>query len=149
MEKYQLEQKRKKLKNEKQREKLQKLYRMLTYESSAIITLSIIPVVGFAVLSVILFFAIIILVPLTIKTLWQLEKRGWLAALIILTAVPYIISFIFVRNALVYTIFSSIGMFNFFAYCWILKFSVKEWLDEYIEDDFEAEHEFEYNESGY
>jgi len=36
-------------------------------------------------------------------------------------------------------------MFNFFAYCWVLKFSVKEWLDDYIEEEFETEHEFDYD----
>lgn len=149
MDKYQLEKKRKKLNSNKKREKLQKLYQMLTYESSAIITMAMIPIVGFVVLSVILTIAIIIFVPIMIRTLWQLEKRGWIVALVLLNAVPYIISLIFASNMLINTIFSSIGMFNFFAYCWVLKFSVKKWLDEFIADDFEAENEFEFNDSGY
>jgi len=139
LEKFQLGQKRKSINVRKKREKLQKLYQMLTYESSAIITMAAVPIVGFAVLSVILSVAIFIFVPLMIKTLWQLEKRGWLIALVLLTAVPYIISLIFMGNTLIYTIFSSLGMLNFFSYCWVLKFSVKEWLDEFDEDDFENE----------
>ena len=108
MEKFQLGQKRKSINVRKKREKLQKLYQMLTYESSAIITMSMIPIIGFVVLSVILSIAVIFFVPIMLRTLWQLEKRGWLVALVLLNVVPYIISIIFASNMLIYTIFSSI-----------------------------------------
>jgi len=141
--------KRKQVETRKKRKKLQKLYRLLTYESSTIYLLAAIPFVGMAIMMVILSTVNIIFVPFMIKTLYQVRKLGWLTTFLLITLVPLTLAIIFKGNLIAYTIFSSFEMLNFFAYCWIFKFVVKDWLDEFAEDDFEAEHEFEFNESGY
>lgn len=149
MDKYQIDQKKKRVTIKKNHFKLQKLYRMLTYESSLILMLAGIPFLGVGLVLMILNIMAIVFIPLMIKTLFQMKKFGWLISFIVVTIAPRLLMLLYRGNYSYYLIFSSIGMFNFVAYCWIFKFVVKEWLDEYLEDDFEAEHEFEYEGPGF
>lgn len=69
------------------------------------------------------------------------EKRyGWLISLVAFIIIPSIVIYFIVKDTFLGKYFLLLPFIAFFFYCLLLKFSVREWLDEY-----EAKRERELN----
>lgn len=61
-----------------------------------------------------------------------IEKRyGWLISLIAFIIIPSIVIYFIVKDIFLGKYFLLLPFIAFFFYCLLLKFSVREWLDEY------------------
>lgn len=70
-----------------------------------------------------------------------IEKRyGWLISLVAFIIIPSIIIYFIIKDIFLGKYFLLLPFIAFFFYCLLLKFSVREWLDEY-----EAQRERELN----
>jgi hypothetical protein len=128
------------LQNKKKLDMLRKLHHFLTYESLAVGFFFGIPFVGMLVVSIFMGMAILSFIPLLIKTLILLKKWNWLIALPIMLGIPFMLK-LTSSNILMREIFSGGIFLMFFLYCFLLKFSVHDWIQEveYGELDFENE----------
>jgi len=134
------------LHNKKKLDMLHKLHHYLTYESFAVGFFFAVPFVGMAVVGILMGFAILSFIPLLLKTLIMLKKWNWLIALPIMLGIPFVLK-LTASNILLRQIFSGGIFLMFFFYCFILKFSVHDWIQEveYDEMDFENEDGLEFD----
>jgi hypothetical protein len=92
------------------------------------------------VVSILMGFMMLSFFPALIKTLVTLKKWAWLYALPIMLGIPFILK-LTTSNLILKEVFSGGIFLMFFLYCFILKFSVHDWIQEinFSKMDFETE----------
>ena len=116
---------------------LENLRYWLKYELSGVLLL-LIPWFGtlFFIISVI---AALIFTPFLLKVLFEEKKTGWIIAYCIMVIVPaaaVVLLAIFKSNSEVAAFLTFVPLGGFFLFCFILKFSIDDWISEkraYIE----------------
>ena len=118
---------------------MRRLYQTLIYEGSTIALLAGYKLIGYGILLMILTASAIIYTPYLIKTLIDLKKWKWILTFIIIIIVPLILMLTNSDNPILKTTFYSIALLMFYLFCWILKFSVHNWIEkmEYSEFNFD------------
>lgn len=126
-------------KNQRQKLIMRRLYQTLIYEGSTIALLAGYKLIGYGILLMILTASAIIYTPYLIKTLIDLKKWKWILTFIIIIIFPLILMFTNSDNPILKTTFYSIALLMFYLFCWILKFSIHNWIEkmEYSEFNFD------------
>ncbi len=126
---------------DKQRQKfiMRKLHHTLTYAGSSAVLYVSYPIIGYFIVSIILTFTAIIYTPYLIKKLIKLKKWKWIITFAIMFVVPLILVLIISNKSTVMTIFSFIPLLMFYVFCWVLRFSIPDWIEkiEYSEMNFD------------
>ena len=120
----------KNFKNKKEEIILKRFQRSLTAEGSTIIAFAGYGLVGYALLFTGLTIMALIYSIYLVKTLYFLGKKMWLITFFIMVGTPLILKFILAGNLTIAVVFSNISLFMFYLFCWILKFSVSNWLED-------------------
>ena len=126
---------------EKQRQKLimRRLHHTLTYAGSSVVLYVGYPIIGYFIVSIILTVTAIIYTPYLIKTLIELKKWKWIITFVIMVVVPMILVYVISYKSIFKTVFSFIPLLMFYIFCWILRFSIPDWIEkiEYSEMNFD------------
>ena len=126
---------------DEQRQKfiMRKLHHTLTYAGSSAVLYVGYPIIGYFIVSIILTVTAIIYTPYLIKTLIKLKKWKWIITFAIMFVVPLILVLIISNKSTFMTIFSFIPLLMFYVFCWILRFSIPDWIEkiEYSEMNFD------------
>ena len=126
---------------EKQRQKfiMRRLHQTLTYAGSSAVLYVGYPIIGYFIVSIILTVTAIVYTPYLIKKLIELKKWKWVIALGILVVVPTILVYVISYKSIFKAIFSFIPLLMFYIFCWILRFSITDWIEkiEYSEMNFD------------
>lgn len=106
---------------------LQRLHRWLSYELSAPVLL-----VAWYVLPVLLVLKIAALAvtPFILRTLYRVQRTGWIVALLLIGGVSTVLLLVPAENVLVGYVLGSLPLVMFYLYCWALRHSIGEWLEE-------------------
>ncbi len=125
----------------KQRQKLimRRLHHTLTYAGSSVVLYVGYPIIGYFIVSIILTVTAIIYTPYLIKTLIELKKWKWIVTFGIMVVVPMILVYVISYKSIFKTILSFIPLLMFYIFCWILRFSIPDWIEkiEYSEMNFD------------
>jgi len=118
---------------------MRKLHHTLTYAGSSAVLYVGYPIIGYFIVSIILTVTAIIYTPYLIKTLIKLKKWKWIITFAIMFVVPLILVLIISNKSTFMTIFSFIPLLMFYVFCWILRFSIPDWIEkiEYSEMNFD------------
>lgn len=84
------------------------------------------PIVSFFIIGVAKFF-----IPYISYVLIVEKRYGWLISLVVLIVIPSIIIYFIVKDLFLGKYFLLLPFVAFYFYCLLLKFSVKEWLNDY------------------
>ena len=111
----------------------------LNYANASIVVLAGYGIAAFGILITILSVMALSYSFYLVKTLYQLKKFYWLITFFIMVFTPLILKFVFFSNAALSIIFSFVSLFMFYLFCWILKLSINQWLEnvKYKNMDFE------------
>ncbi len=71
------------------------------------------------------------LIPLIIKVLTEHKKTAWLVSLFILAVLAVVLNFIQFKNPVVAMIVIILPIIGFYFYCFALKWSIGDWIEEY------------------
>lgn len=126
-------------KNERQKLIMRKLHHTLTYAGSSVVLYVGYPIIGYFIVSIILTVTAIVYTPYLIKTLIELKKWKWIIAFGIMVVVPTILVYVISYKSIFKTVFSFIPLLMFYVFCWILRFSIPDWIEkiEYSEMNFD------------
>lgn len=84
------------------------------------------PIVSFFIIGVAKFF-----IPYISYVLIVEKRYGWLISLVVFIVIPSIIIYFIVKDLFLGKYFLLLPFVAFYFYCLLLKFSVKEWLNDY------------------
>jgi hypothetical protein len=104
---------------------LSRLSRILNYQlSTAVIYVAsfFIPILFLAILAAVLF------APDMLLVLFQEKKYGWIIFFIISVLLPLFINMLLFRTSNVYLILLSFPLALFYFYCFLLRFTVNDWI---------------------
>ncbi|MCD4818327.1 MAG: hypothetical protein K8S23_06515 [Candidatus Cloacimonetes bacterium] len=117
------------LTNQRQQLIMERLYHTLTYEGSTIALMGGYYFIGYGLVLMILTILAMIYTPYLIKTLINLKKWKWIIAFAIMISAPFIMKLFVSKNYAYKSVWHSISLFMFYLFCWILKFSVQNWIE--------------------
>lgn len=125
--------------NQRQKLIMRRLHHTLTYAGSSVVLYVGYPIIGYFIVSIILTVTAIIYTPYLIKTLIKLKKWKWIIAFGIMVVVPMILVYIIPYKIIFNTFLSFIPLLMFYIFCWILRFSIPDWIEkiEYSEMNFD------------
>jgi hypothetical protein len=86
------------------------------------------------IFAILIFFAIsppVLFTPLFFYVLYREKRYGWLVSYFIMVIIPVILIFIIFQDNIVHIILFPVYMVPYYFYCFIIKFSVDEWIREY------------------
>lgn len=84
------------------------------------------PIASFFIIGIAKFF-----IPFIVYVLIVEKRYGWLISMIVFIIIPSIIIYFVVKDLFLGKYFLLLPFAAFFFYCLLLKFSVKEWLNDY------------------
>ncbi len=108
---------------------LRRLHHTLTYAGSSVVLYTGYPIIGFFIVSIILNITAIVYTPYLIKTLIELKRWRWIITFGIMVVVPAILIYIISYKSIFRTIFSFIPLLMFYIFCWIIRFSIPDWIE--------------------
>jgi hypothetical protein len=109
---------------------LEKLSRYLNYELSSSVLLFLNYAWGFTFILAVI--AAAVFVPFMLYVFVKCRKIAWMVAFIIVVAVPFTICTIFSLKSVYSSVLMFIALGFFYFYCFMLKFPVKDQLEEVI-----------------
>lgn len=111
--------------------RLRELHRWLTYEglSAFVMILAYFPLT-FGLLTVVLVGAAILFTPYMLWRLHQCGRHGWIVGFAVTVGIPLMIVLLVGAGSLAGPLLSLIPLAFFYAYTWVLRHTVGEWLVE-------------------
>lgn len=110
--------------------RLRELHRWLTYEglSGALVGFSF--AVPYEVVFMVLKGAALLFTPYMLLRLFQLRRYGWIVGFIITVVLPLLLVMLVQPEGVAGILFSAFPLATFYAYTWLLRYSVGEWIEE-------------------
>ena len=73
----------------------------------------------------------VLVTPFIFYVLYREKRYGWLVSYFIIVILPVVIFYVIFQEMIEYIVWLPVYMVPFYFYCFLIKFSVDEWLKEY------------------
>lgn len=110
--------------------RLRELHRWLTYEGLSGGLMGLSYVVPYGIIFMLLKGAALLFSPYMLLRLFQGGRYGWIVGFTITVGLPFLLVLLVQPEGVAGILFSAFPLVTFYAFTWLLRYSVGEWIEE-------------------